>query len=140
MMHIELDRIPPITDERLTELNARIRPLVTGPAGLHFLKRPTKDLRGQSYLWDARPGVPAPVAVNMPYVTLITYHTYGAPSLFKPSIAEVLAQVDAALTPEQLAPVVGYWIDNSNLDATHVLSDGYHFVRTVLFTDWRQNG
>jgi len=138
-----MDRIPPISDERLNELTARIHPLVrfavrdvyrrdlrpTEPdsRGLLFHIKPVHP-RNIAFTWDPKP-IGEPLMGLETFETIRTYHTWGAPALFKPSVAEVLAQ----LTTGQAERAVGFEILSHNLDVNNVLSDGYHTVLTKLY-------
>jgi hypothetical protein len=96
--------IPPITDERLAALAARIRPVVHGAVpGSGGRPRVLEELwyiapvdpRSVAFTWEP---VPTERAERLHHLrTIHTLHTYGAPSFFKPSIAEVLAQIPADL-------------------------------------------
>ena len=84
-----------------------------------------------AYTWEPKP-VGEPVYGRLHAVDIIrTYHSWGAPSLFKPSIAEVLAQIPIRYVHK----ISNFHILNGDMDVRHVLSDGYHAVLTKLFTD-----
>ena len=53
-----------------------------------------KELRGQSYLWNAHNDIRSKVDLSNTKILMdfSCYHTYGYCGLFKPSIAEVLEQ------------------------------------------------
>jgi hypothetical protein len=82
-------KIPEIDDGRLRELLERIRPVVSFGGVLHYI-RPV-DPRRIAFTWAPKPGRKAKGLVELRQVR--TLHNYGHPSLFKPSIAEVLAQL-----------------------------------------------
>jgi len=81
--------IPKITDEKLQELLLRIRPVLSFGGKLSYIK--SVDPRHIAFLWDPKPDGEAEDLVILRSIR--TYHDYGHPSLFKPSIAEVLAQI-----------------------------------------------
>lgn len=142
-----MSRIPDISDERLKELAARIKPVVrfttddkfsigTSPKerssdsnGRLFYIEPV-DPRQAAFTWDPKPV--GPPADNLRKLDIIrTYHSWGAPSMFKPSVAEVLAQ----LSPTQVEEAVAFEVVCDDKDARHVLSDGFHASLTILYTD-----
>jgi hypothetical protein len=98
------DWIPAISNERLAELGARIKPVIrfaTGERGLfqdrhgvaYFIE--DVDPRRTAFTWDPKPTTPAE---DLRTVTeVITYHTWAYYGFFKPSIAEVLAQIPGEL-------------------------------------------
>jgi len=144
------DRIPDITDERLAELAAQIRPLIRytmskdredfGQLKLDDKGKPSQDrqglltfvepsdLRSVSLMWDPKV-VGMPQKDMMVIDRLITYHSYGAPSLFKPSVAEVLAQIQDR---DDIADCVGFEVFG-DLDSLHVGQDGHHWTNTILY-------
>ncbi|HEY4506152.1 MAG TPA: hypothetical protein VJJ24_01765 [Candidatus Paceibacterota bacterium] len=130
--------IPPITDEHLRELAGRIKPVIQFKhrgfrrKGRRYVK--PVDLRGVAYTWDPKPARPA--RDLEPIVDITTYHSYGAPVFFKPSIAEVLAQIPA----EYLDAVVAFEIvespehrDDLYRDGGEALNAGYHVATTRLY-------
>lgn len=123
-------RIPHITDERIAELLATIKPMVFdaqgGPCTFDAV-----DPRGVSFIWD--PDGLRPVEGIEPWRQVRTVHTYGHPALFKPSIAEVLAQLTGDLTG-----VVGFTIkgpdDVDDLNAEpEALNAGFHVATVTLW-------
>ena len=135
-----MNRIPEISDERLETLAARIKPVIRfqattagrfesidrNPEGKPFYIEPV-DFRRTAFTWDPKPTVEAEDIV--PYKTIETFHTYGAPVFFKPSIAEVLAQIPE----EDLERAVAFETGHHDMSAEHCLSDGYHWAATVLY-------
>lgn len=123
--------VPPITDERLAELAARIKPVVQFKGRRHYIA--PVDLRGEAYTWAPRLAEEAP-----PLVTLgefQTYHAYGYYGMFKPSVAEVLAQVPAEHAAQAVAFEIVVWPEtsadlNQYLEA---LNAGYHVATTRLY-------
>lgn len=99
--------VPEITDERLQELMLRFTPLVKRGDLLHRIEVP--DLRNVAYTWD-------PVLLEpTPFVAMVECkldHYCGYHALFKPSIAEVLAQLPADLPAECNA----FWTDIEQID------------------------
>lgn len=90
--------IPKITDEELLKRYEKIKPIVTIGEEKYFLRDFTlKELRGRSYIGDVDNDKTVPVDMDR-YVVIEDgdfecLHTYGYYGFFKPSIAEVLAQI-----------------------------------------------
>jgi hypothetical protein len=82
--------IPEIDPRRLERLAKRIRP-VDGTRGAVRLY-PRGDPRGHAFLWNGATGKRTTVSglVGEPVRTL---HRFDAPAFFKPSLAEVFAQM-----------------------------------------------
>lgn len=123
--------IPPITDERLNELAEKIKPIVRMDDEPHYIE--PVDLRRTAYTWDPKP---ADRAEGLGEICDIrTYHSYGAPVYFKPSIAEVIA----AIPEEHLGEVVAFEIVESPETADDLnkeleaLNAGYHVATTRLY-------
>jgi len=121
------EKIPEISDERLEELCEKIKPVVDNSrrhdkVQLWYIK--AVDPRDMSFLWDPKPTKRARGLRK--YKEIVTLHSYGAPVLFKPSIAEVLSQI-----PEKD-------IDNvAAFETEHLgFSEGsnYHTAVTILYT------
>lgn len=122
--------IPKIAPKRITELLKQIRPCVRRDDKLHFIQ--PVDPRKVAFTWDPKLAGEAP---EMPIIGKIrTLHTYGYHGFFKPSIAEVLAQI-----PEDLLPNVGAFETNgpetaSDLDREReALHAGFHVAETILY-------
>jgi len=137
MTTTERFQIPEITDERLNELAARIKPVHNfGKRRGRCYVKPMKRgdyLRGVAYTWEPRPA--DKVEDLRPISDIRTYHTFGYYGFFKPSIAEVLAQIP----PEVIDQVVAFEIIDSPSDAEDLnreadaLNSGYHVATTRLF-------
>lgn len=124
--------IPKVSSERIIELSGRIRPVVEFPRKGRCFIEPV-DLFDVSYTWGPRP---ADKATGLkPLREITTYHTYGYYGMFKPSIAEVLAQIPA----EYLDMVVAFEIVESPETADDLnrepeaLNAGYHVATTRLY-------
>ncbi len=130
--------IPKILDERLQELCKRIKPVVRfvswfgkGKECLYYIK--PVDPRKIAYTWDPKPRRKARRLKKLCDIT--TYHSYGYYGFFKPSIAEVIAQIPE----EYLNKVVAFEIvenpekrDDLNLHS-EALNAGYHVATTRLY-------
>ena len=132
-----MSRIPKISDERLHELHARIKPVVRGAAtkkgavrhgggDLYFIQ--DVDLRGIAFTWD--PVLTQPAEGLKELARIETYHTCGYYGFFKPSIAEVLAQIPS----KYLDHCVAYECGVGSLDTSNIVDGGSaHCVTTVLY-------
>jgi hypothetical protein len=88
-------KIPVLPKTQLDALAAQIRPLVRGLDGNAYPIEPV-DLNNVSYTWDPKL-LPTPVTNLNSLGEFRCLHGYGHPSLFKPSIAEVLRQIPASM-------------------------------------------
>ena len=91
--------IPEISNEELRKLYERIKPVVRVNGSLHYLREfSLEELRRISYLWSATENVREEVKDNelevMEGRDFVCLHTYGYPGFFKPTIGEVLSQLD----------------------------------------------
>ena len=124
--------IPEVPKKRIQKLAERIKPVVQfASKGKRYIK--PVDLFGVAYTWDPKAANKAPGL--KPLCDIITYHTYGYYGFFKPSIAEILAQIPA----EHLDKVVAFEIVGSpetadDLNEEHeALNAGYHVATTRLY-------
>ncbi len=123
--------IPDVPQARIRELFERIKPVVQfGQKGLCYIK--PVDLFGVAYTWNPKPADRATGLKDLCDIT--TYHTFGYHGFFKPSIAEVLAQIPE----EHLDKVVAFEIvsgpettDDLNREG-EALNAGYHVATTRL--------
>jgi len=162
------EKIPEVSDKKLNELIKRIKPLVRFELADWMDVKPKCDNRGVpvrarsnsrywalfeiepvhprkiAYTWEPKP-IGGPRHDIACFDAIRTYHKYGAPSLFKPSIAEVIAQIPEDVVDKTVAFEI---IDYYDLDCTHCI-DPYHVVLTRLFMNriqweeetftWRKN-
>ena len=122
--------IPEISDEALRQRADKIKALVHQDGALHFIQEP--NLRETAFMWDPILTDKAPKMREVARIT--TYHTFGHPALFKPSIAEVLAQI-----PEDVVDKVSAFkvlgpddVDDLN-NENEALNAGYHVAVTILY-------
>lgn len=127
--------IPKVPEERIRALAERIKPVVRRPRSrdLHYIV--PVDLFHVAYTWDPKL---AEKATDLKAVCdITTYHTYGYHGFFKPSIAEVLAQIPE----EYLDRVVAFEIVESPNTADDLnrereaLNAGYHVAKTRLYVN-----
>lgn len=127
--------IPKISSVVLHELARRIKPVISflkdGVSTRYYIKE--VSLSSVAYTWDP---VKTEVAEELVVLgQIITYHTYGYYGFFKPSIAEVLAQI-----PEKYLGVVCAFeivaqpqtADDLNENIA-ILDAGYHVAITQLY-------
>jgi hypothetical protein len=125
-------KIPTITDDDINDLLAHIKPMVYDEAGIVPCTFDPVHPRNVSFIWG--PDGLRPVEGIEPWRQVRTLHTYGHPALFKPSIAEVLAQLTG-----DLSEVVGFTIrgpadaDELNVER-EALNAGFHVGVVTL---WR---
>ena len=122
-----------ISNEKLKSLLASIRPVLDFPdEGKCFVK--PVDPRRVSYIWD--PTSDGSAKDLKPICDIETYHEFGYYGLFKPSIAEVLAQIPE----DKLDQVVAFEIVeqprtaedlNRQMNAIHA---GFHKATTRLYS------
>ncbi|MEK7609440.1 MAG: hypothetical protein AAB476_03105 [Patescibacteria group bacterium] len=125
--------IPEVPEECIKELAERIKPVVQfARKGKCYIK--PVDLFGVAYTWDPKPMDKA--TRIKPICDIRTYHTYSYHGMFKPSIAEVLAQIPA----DHVDKVVAFEIVASpetadDLNREHeALNAGYHVATTRLYS------
>lgn len=129
--------IPEISDERIDELLHRTWPVVRF-SGKHqdrsgkLFYIHSVDPRGVAFTWDPCPTDPAKGLVEIARIR--TLHTYGYYGMFKPSVAEVLAQIPEHLVDQVVAfethgPETAGDL-NREIDA---LNAGFHVADTILY-------
>ena len=124
--------IPEISDEKLKKLARKIKPIVRDEKNvLRYIK--SVDLRNIAYTWSPVFTKKAPEFSVITDTT--TYHTWGYYGFFKPSIAEVIAQIP----PRYLDRVCAFEIIKSPENISEVfgeqeaLNAGYHVAITRLY-------
>ena len=127
--------IPKVSRGRINKLAKRIKPVIQFTHSIFRGKRYIKpvDLFGVAYTWDPKP---RRRARNLkPLCDITTYHAYGYYGCFKPSVAEVLAQIPK----EYLDKVIAFEIirgpetaDDLNREK-EALQAGYHVATTRLY-------
>lgn len=120
--------IPLIDDVKLANLARRIRPVIRVRAevgGDIYREIEPVDPRDIAFTWDPKPVGPELVLGLVRVFN--SYHNWGHYSLFKPSIAEVLAQIQ----DDELPARAFFWLDRDSVLARLVKPDehnrsGYH--------------
>lgn len=125
--------IPAISDEDLDKLCKRIRAVVEFPRKGKCYIKPVNP-RNIAFTWSPKPGKKAVGLKRIRDIT--TYHTWAYYGFFKPTIAEVIAQIPKGLLPK----VVAFEIikrpetaDDLNREKT-ALNAGYHVATTRLYS------
>ena len=137
-------RIPEVPSERIEELSKRIKPVVrfsrrgffmrlcvSADGKPFFIKK--VDLFGIAFTWSPKPTKRARGLKQV--VDITTYHTWGYYGCFKPSIAEVLAQIPDEYVYEVNAFEI---VDSPKTSADlcrypEELNEGYHVATTRLY-------
>lgn len=129
MIQVDLN----ISDEKLNSLLKRIKPVFDFPnKGKCYIK--PVDPREVSYIWD--PISDGGVKGLKFLCDIDTYHTFGYQGLFKPSIAEVLAQIPK----DKLDQVVAFEIVEQPRTAgdlnrqANAVNSGFHKAKTRLYS------
>ena len=118
--------IPTLTKDELLSRAFRITPVVENDQGQPHFITPC-DIENTAFTWSPKREDEA--AGLTPLKTITTYHDYGAPVFFKPSINEVLAQIP----PELLGKVTGF---STEPDQARQFTPGgsHHVGITTLYT------
>lgn len=133
--------IPDISDTEIKEMLNTMNPVVfldgdneaaTHGAGLYVVDVLDVDFRKVAYTWDPTILRQARLAYGNGWdAEIMTFHKFGAPSYFKPSLAETLACIRKTM-PDGWKRVKFFWLDSRNLDCSNVISS-YHYCRCKLF-------
>ena len=117
--------IPTLKKDDLLSRAFRIKAVAENDKGkLHFIK--PVDIENTAFTWD--PKLEDEAISLKPLQNINTIHDYGAPSLFKPSINEVLAQIPA----DVLDRVTAF---STDVDPRQFTPGGsHHLGLTTLYT------
>lgn len=125
----KVEVIPMLTEEELNFRADRIAAIVNG----HFIEQ--DDIINTSYIWEPV----NTVAVDYHQLEVIgdvrTYHSYGYYGLFKPSIAEVLAQIPAEYVETAVAfelKQIPQTAEDLNAEI-RILNLGYHVAQVRVY-------
>lgn len=133
--------IPDISDEELLRRYQKIKPIVEVECVKYFLREFSKEeLKNQSYINEAEKDIVK--KVNMRLFVPCTgqdfecIHKYGHPMFFKPSIAEVLAQIpDGQVDFVDAFEIIEFpQVDNELIRNKIVFDNGYHISMVRLYT------
>jgi hypothetical protein len=118
--------LPKLSRDELLARAFRIKPMKADEKGRpHFIK--PCDLETTAFTWDPELMEAAKGLTEID--TIVTYHSYGAPSFFKPDISEVLAQI-----PKELAGKVTAFMTDTDDAQPFAEGGSYHRGITRLFT------
>lgn len=93
-MFENVDLVPPITDKQIHKMLAVMTPMVSVGEGFYRKIDITGiGYRNVTYAWTPRPFGPELIPSQLSESHIPTYHTFGAPVFFKPSLAEVLGAI-----------------------------------------------
>ena len=129
--------IPEISNEELLARYSHIKPIVTANGGKYFLREFAEDeLRKLAYDGDLKDNITEQVDMDDYFFhesrDFECIHKYGYYGFFKPSIAEVLAQI-----PERDIQLVDAFEIILQFDSSHnqiVFDNGYHMSKVRLYT------
>lgn len=125
--------LPDISNQQIEEMLQIMQPVMLGPAGLELIDIQGVDRRNVSYIWDPKILRPVRLAYGNGWdAELLTFHKFGASSLFKPSLAETLACIRQWM-PTRWHEVKFFWLDSRNLSSTNIVGE-FHYCRCKLFT------
>lgn len=117
--------IPKLSKDDLLSRAFRIKPLKPHEDGmLHFIK--PCDIETVAFAWD--PERVEKARGLTPLGAITTFHSYGAPSFFKPGISEVLAQI-----PPELLDRVSAFTTEPDDENSFTPGGDYHRGVTTLY-------
>lgn len=124
--------IQDISDEEIAEMR-HIQPLIKED-GLFWRIKGIDDIdpRGVSFLSGAKPTGAGLVSGMLNSVQIMTFHKYGAPSFFKPSLAEVYAAIRRFIP--QWHDAKFFYLQDDDMGVNNIMGD-YHFVVCRVFGD-----
>lgn len=123
-------KIPEITDENLTLLSRKIRPLVLQDGKLMRIEPP--DPRNVAFSWS--PVVTEPANGIVEIAKIRTLHGYGYYGFFKPSVAEVIAQIPEEWIERTVAFSTRGPADAAEMNReSEALNAGFHVAETTLY-------
>lgn len=135
--------IPAMSNEELAYWYARIKPIVTYLGQLHYLKEFSfRELKEVSFLWNVPEDIRDQVQPNeltaMLGENFICLHKYGHYGFFKPTIAEVISQIDKRLLPQVKAFEIITWPGQvydfeANSLSSIANQQGYHISMVKLY-------
>ncbi len=119
------DKIPEINHDDLRRLAQQIKP-VTTKEGIQYVHE-QRDVVTQSFMGAADKDLAAPELEE--YFSTVTFHRYGHPMMFKPSIAEVLAQIPT----QMLEKITAFESHPISMDPNSCVEGDYHVATTKFY-------
>lgn len=131
--------IPDISDEELLRRYQKIKPIVEVGGVKYFLREFSKEeLKNQSYINEKDIVKKVNMRLFVPCIgqDFECIHKYGHPMFFKPSIAEVLAQIpDGQVDFVDAFEIIEFpQVDNELIRNKIVFDNGYHISMVRLYT------
>ncbi len=132
-------KIPEISDERLTQLIAKIKPVFEEDGKFYWMNLPDNvHPRRTAFTWIATKGEEAQLEplsiVGSKFVVLVKWGYYG---FFKPSFAEVFSQIpDQVLEEFDAFTIVGPQTRSDMFEKTLariILNEGYQLATITLY-------
>ncbi len=126
-----LFHIPAIGDDLLARLAKRIKPVIRNRNNA-LVYIDACHLRNTAFTWSPRINRRATNLVK--HATIETFHRYGYYGFFKPSVAEVLAQIPVGLIEKTVAfESIGPQNAKDLGKHTAALNAGFHVATTHLY-------
>jgi hypothetical protein len=130
-----MDRIRPVVRFDVAGYDRPLKATKKNPVAIPFWIEPC-DPRKVAFTWEPKPTKEARVRQ---LGHMITYHRFGAPSLFKPSIAEVIAQIikDPSVADFK-NEIIAFETGVGDLTSVNVWSgntESCHWCATILYGD-----
>ncbi len=122
--------IPEVSKEEIRKRYKRIRPVVQTKNEKRYMRK--VDLFATSFLWNPKPVAKAKGLEQLQDIE--TYHSYGAPAFFKPTIAEVLAQIPDDLLKQNIVAFEVVSLQSMDEKGREALNAGYHLASVRLYT------
>lgn len=139
-----VDLVPDISEELVERMLAQMKPVkrVT-PPGRDFafryrlIETDGVDRRGVAYTWEPRLGRMVRLYMgDLNSKQIISFHRWGAPVFFKPSLAEVCASINRFVPDWSL--IRFFELETEGLGKQNVIGD-CHFTRCTLYGEERTN-
>lgn len=123
--------IPKVSESIIRERAERIKPVVRFKGVPHYIE--PVDLFTTAFTWDPKAAGRADGLI--PLADITTYHTYGYYAFFKPSIAEVVAQIPKGMLDKAVAFEIVERPESADdlNDEREALNAGYHVATTRLY-------
>ncbi|MBE7073736.1 MAG: hypothetical protein E7379_01440 [Clostridiales bacterium] len=103
------------------------------PSRTNLVYISSQDLLSSAYIWDPKVIAQTP-KLRKVGKDITTYHTYGHPSLFKPSVKEVLEQIpDGYIKKGVVAFELYIESDNAKEITTKLCGEGVHRAKVRLY-------
>ena len=131
--------IPNISKKYLRKYAKRIRPIVEVEGTKYYLRKfSMEELTSISYLWEVEENKkkPADMRMYIPHNEMQCIHSYGYYGIFKPCIAEIIAQIPKEdIDFVDAFEIVEYpkMIEDTYLSSI-IFDNGFHISTVRLYT------